>query len=156
MEWYWSDTENVRQWLRDRWNYPRDWREIIPVSMMLYIEGGETVDALDKRVALTPELIQRAKSKYGQVEVEVSSAGGSVRVSIQEWIPSYYDSVLQEYEKLKEILKESVSNPVTWSFAGVMALIVILAGSNVAVAVAISRMQRTPKTGNYRFFRRLY
>jgi len=150
---YWNDKEGTRAWLRNVWKYPRDWREIIPVSKMLYIEGGKNLKALDRDVAITPELIKKAKQKYGNVKIEASSVAVS-SVSTVSGIPSYYTSIIEKYSTIRDLALEALGNPITWSFAGLMALIVLLAGSNAALAVALSRMQKT-QTAEFKFFRRI-
>jgi len=159
MRWYWDNTEEVRKWLREKWSYPRDWREIIPVSKMLYFEGGETVDALDDDIALTKEVLDRAKQKYGDKEVTASASSVSSVTHVEvteEGIPTFYNNLIKKYSYIRELAEESLSNPVTWVFTGTVALIVAVLCSNalaVAILVYSSRVSR-PKQ-NYRFFRRL-
>jgi len=106
-EWYWSDQEAVRAWLREIWNYPDDWRVIIPVSMKLYYEGGETVDALDRSVALTQELINKANEEYGGCAPCAAASDPIVKpttsISMQlvaGILPAFYDNIAANYESL--------------------------------------------------------
>ena len=156
MRWYWDNTEEVRQWLRDKWNYPRDWREIIPLSKMLYYERGETIDALDDDIAITKDILDRAKQKYSSVTISASTSSTTYVEVTNEGIPIFYNNLIKKYSYLKELAEESLSNPATWVFTGTVALIVAVLCSNalaVAVLVYSSRVSR-PKQ-NYRFFRRL-
>ena len=63
LNWYWGNPDGAREWLREVWNYP-EWREIIPISKMIYYEGGKTVRAFDREVAITQDVIIKAKAKY--------------------------------------------------------------------------------------------
>jgi len=154
MEWYWTDTDYVRKWLRDIWNYPRDWREIIPLSKMLFYEGGETVDALDDDVAITKDILEKAKQKYGNME---STATPVTRVEYDGKIPAIYKNIIERYNYIEDLAVKALSNPVTWTFTGLVALIVAVLSSN-AVAVAI--LVYSNRVGRYkrefRFFRKLY
>jgi len=64
IEWYWLEPDEVREWLREKWNYPDDWRVLIPVSMKIYYDYGKSVAGLDQQIAITEELIREANSEY--------------------------------------------------------------------------------------------
>jgi len=108
LEWYWDDQETVRAWLREIWNYPDDWRVIIAVSMKIYYEGGGDIKALDRDVALTPELINEANAQYGRGCVSCAAALDPIvkpttRINLQlvaGIVPALYDNVAANYEKL--------------------------------------------------------
>lgn len=146
---YWQDPWSMRKELREMWNYPADWREIIPVSVKLYVEGGRTLKALDRDVAITPGLIAETKSKYGQTDISIAPRE---RLTVQKEIPDHYKTVMQNYDQLKEIILQSLSSPATLSFITALITIAILASSNIAVAIAISRMRQG---SGYRFFRKI-
>ncbi len=108
MEWYWDDTDTVRAWLRELWDYPDDWRLIIAVSEKLYYEGGETVEAMDRDVALTPELINNANKQYSPISTSASASldpiakpTSSINLQLAAGIlPSFYNNLALKYEEL--------------------------------------------------------
>ena len=104
MEWYWSDPDTVRQWLRDKWGYPDDWRVLIPVSMKIYYDSGEDVKALDSEVAITEELIREANSEYSSCPCS-ASLGDPIAVPpspvdlnlIAGVLPAFYQKVADNF-----------------------------------------------------------
>jgi len=86
--WYWSNPEEVRAWLRDIWNYPDDWRVLIPVAMKIYYDNGQTVKACDQDVAITQELINEAMAEYSSALESCGGCAASLVVNDPTVVPS--------------------------------------------------------------------
>ena len=114
--WYWNNPEEARVWLRDLWNYPDDWRVLIPVSMKLYYDNGQTVKAFDRDVAITGELINEAMKKYSSVLESCEGCAASLVVNdptvipasavnlelVAGILPSFYQNVAEKYTLIFE------------------------------------------------------